>query len=281
MKALKLLSISLIFFISFSQSFSAQSDTLKPDKKNYLKELFIDGKIVAKGIANGFTQPLRWQKDDFLTAGAIVAGTGLLYMADNDVRNFFQNHENDVPRGVKDFGFYFGKPQNFFLITGGIYGIGLFTDNEKFRHTGVLILTSAAASGLYQTISKTIVGRARPTDGKRNDFKPFENTPAYHSFPSGHAILTFSMAHAIAKQFDNFWVKAGIYTLGSLSPISRLWANAHWVSDVGLGIAFSIVVVDGVDNFLKKNELRGYSKPKQISWQFKAGYGTFGVVGTF
>lgn len=281
MKLLKTLSLSVLVFVSFSQSALAQNDTLSTTKKKYFKEFYIDGKIVIQGVGNALTQPLRWQKDDFLTASAILAGTGLLYIADNDVRSFFLNHEDEVPKELKDFGFYFGKPQNFFILTGSIYGIGLLTANENFRHTGVLIITSAAASGIYQSLTKTVVGRARPSNGKHNDFKPFENTAAFHSFPSGHAILSFSMAHAIAKQFENIWVKAGIYTLGSISPISRLWADAHWVSDVGLGVVFSIVIVDGVDNFLKRNELRGYSKPKQISWQFKAGYGTFGVVGTF
>ncbi len=272
--------IALSVFIVFSNISLAQEDSTAA-KNRIWKQLAYDGKFTLQSIGNGFTQPLRWQKDDFITAGGIVVGTGILYLADNEAQSFFQNHQNDVPQVVKDVGWYFGSPQNFFMITAGIYGFGLITDNEKVRQTGVLIISSAVTSGIIQSISKTAVGRARPISGNRDDFKPFDNTAGYHSFPSGHAILSFSMAHAIAKQFDNFWVKAGIYTAGSIAPISRLWANAHWLSDVGLGIALSIVVVDGMDNFMKKKNAYNYSEPHQINWQLKAGYGTIGFVGTF
>lgn len=272
--------IALSTCILFSSYSLAQKDTTAT-KNRIWKQLAYDGKFTLQSVGNGFTQPLRWQKDDFITAGGIVAGTGILYLADNDARTFFQNHQNEVPQVLKEFGWYFGSPQNFFMVSAGVYGFGLITDNEKVRHTGVLIIASAATSGIIQSISKTAVGRARPMSGNRGDFKPFDSTAGYHSFPSGHAILSFSMAHAIAKQFDNFWVKTGIYTVGSIVPISRLWADAHWLSDVGLGIAISIVVVDGVDNFMKNKNAYNYSKPKQINWQLKAGYGTLGFVGTF
>ncbi|MGE5942877.1 MAG: phosphatase PAP2 family protein [Flavobacteriales bacterium] len=272
--------IALSTYFLFSISSLAQEDTTAT-KNRIWKQLAFDGKFTLQSVGNGFTQPLRWQKDDFITAGSIVAGTGILYLADNDARAFFQNHQNDVPQVLKDAGWYFGSPQNFFMITAGIYGFGLISDNEKVRHTGVLIIAAAVTSGLIQSITKTAVGRARPMSGNRNDFKPFDSTAGYHSFPSGHAILSFSMAHAIAKQFDDLWIKAVIYSVGSIAPISRLWADAHWLSDVGLGIALSIVVVDGVDNFMKKKNAYLYSKPKQINWQLKAGYGTLGFVGTF
>lgn len=37
-----------------------------------------------------------------------------------------------------------------------------------------------------------------------------------------------------------------------ITPVSRLWAGAHWVTDVALGIAISVAVVDSIDNYLKK-----------------------------
>ncbi|WP_111309366.1 phosphatase PAP2 family protein [Confluentibacter sediminis] len=270
------------FYICFLLSNISQAQTDTTATKNRIwKQLAFDGKFTLQSIGNGLTQPLRWQKGDFITAGAIVAGTGILYLADNDAQSFFQNHQKDVPQVLKDAGWYFGSPQNFFMLTAGIYSFGLITDNEKVRHTGVLIITSAVTSGIVQSITKTAVGRARPSSGNRDDFKPFDKGAGYHSFPSGHAILSFSMAHSIAKQFDNFWIKTGIYTLGSIAPVSRLWADAHWLSDVGLGIALSIVVVDGMDNFMKKKNVYNYSKLKQINWQIKAGYGTIGFIGTF
>ncbi|MCH4553230.1 phosphatase PAP2 family protein [Aestuariibaculum lutulentum] len=276
------LTVTLIcsVFISNAQTATDSLSTTK-EKGRIWQNLKYDGGFVLKSVGNGFTQPLRWQKKDFLTAAGIVAGTGLLYAADTDAHTYFLEQGENAPQVLKEFGWYFGSPQNFFMISAGIYGFGLITDNEKVRETGVLIIGSAVTSGIIQTLSKNIIGRARPTDGDRNDFDMFSKEAGYHSFPSGHTILSVSMAHAIAKQFENIWVKAGIYAVGSIAPISRLWAGAHWLSDVGLGYAIAIVTVDGVDNFMKKKGAYSYAQPNKISWQFKAGYGTLGIVGTF
>ncbi|MUU77802.1 phosphatase PAP2 family protein [Winogradskyella endarachnes] len=264
----------------FTFNIQSQNDSISAGKRIW-NNFKYDGISVIKSVGNAYTQPLRWQKKDFITAGSFIAGTSLLYLSDNEAQRYFSKQAEDVPVVLKDFGWYFGSPQNFFMVSAGVYGFGLLTKNEKVRYTGVLILSSAVASGLFQTITKTAVGRARPNEGDHNSFKMFSNLPGYHSFPSGHSILSFSMAHAIAKQFNNFWVKAGIYAVGSIAPISRLWENAHWISDVGFGMAISIVITDGIDNFLRKTNRYEFQEPKQISWRLKMGAGTIGVVGTF
>lgn len=276
----KLKNLILLILILFTYSIQSQNDSLTRGNRIW-NTLKYDGVSVFKSVGNAYTQPLRWQKDDFITAGCLIAGTGLLYLTDYEAQRYFSKQAESVPQILQDFGWYFGSPQNFFMVSAGIYGIGLLTNNEKVKYTGVLIISSAIASGLFQTVAKTAFGRARPNDGDRNDFKPFSSEAGFHSFPSGHAILSFTMAHAIAKQFDNFWVKAGIYAIGSIAPISRLWENAHWLSDVGFGIAFSIIIVDGVDNFMKRTKRYEFQRPKQISWRLKMGYRTLGVVGNF
>lgn len=261
----------------------SQVDTIPKEKNNRIwKTLKKDSKSIYKGTIHSFTQPLHWQKDDFVTAGGIVLGSGILYLSDNEAQKFFSKQDKYIPNSIKEFGFYFGKPQNFFMVSAGVYGFGLITDNEKVRHTGILIFSSAITTGVIQSISKTIAGRARPYAGNHNEFKPFSNDAKYHSFPSGHAILSFSMAHSIAKQIDNKWLKVLIYSVGSIAPISRLWADQHWLSDVGLGIAISIVTVDSIDNFLKGKQHQKKNKDvNQISWKLSAGIGTIGLVGTF
>lgn len=270
--------LGLLLIVTFS-SFS-QTDTIAKNKRVWTNIKY-DANVTFKSVKNSLTQPLRWKSDDFITAGAVVAGTGLLYFADNDVRPFFARQKQDVPNAVRDFGFYLGKPQAFFALTAGVYGFGLITDNEKIRRTGILILSGAISSGLIQTVAKTVVGRSRPLNGEHDEFDFYSNEAGFHSFPSGHSVLAFTIAHAVAKQFDNFWAKAGIYAVGSITPISRLWSQAHWVSDVGLGMVLGVVFIDGIDNFMNKKAYYGYQKPKTISWNLRAGFKTLGVVGTF
>ena len=260
---------------------SISQDLIQTQKKettwNLLKE---DSKTIFGGIKHAYSRPFHWKKDNWLTFGGIAAGTALMYIYDEQTSEFFINQEEKAPQMLKEIGWYYGSPQNFFMISAGIYGYGLFAKNEKFRNTGVLIISSAVATGFIQTISKNAFGRARPSQGVGSrEYKFMSKESGYHSFPSGHAILSFTASHAIAKQFKNMWVKSGIYAVGLIAPMSRLWEGAHWLTDITLGMVISIVVVDSIDNFLKGKKKHN-EKPK-ISWKLKAGTRTVGLVGTF
>lgn len=243
-----------------------------------------DGVSAFKGLTTTYAKPLQWDKNDYLTAGAILVGTGAMYLIDEESTQWFIDQEEDIPGLIKDFGWYYGSPQNNYALNGAVYLYGLFTKNDKIRKTGVLLISAASTAGLIQTFSKVIVGRARPGGGEGPaSFKPFSNEGGYHSFPSGHTILSFTTAYAIGKQFKNPFIKAGIYTVGMIAPISRLWAGAHWLSDVGLSMAISVVVVDAIDNYLNQERDYGPSDPtkNKISWNFNVGMGRVGITGTF
>jgi len=160
----------------------------------------------------------------------------------------------------------------------------LFAKNEKLRRTGVLLVASASSAGLLQQLTKSLIGRARPLSGKGKDtFDPFNPDRRYHSFPSGHAILAFTNAYAIGKQFKNPWIKGGIYALGLVPGVSRLWDGEHWLSDVALGFAISIFTVESIDKYLDRRYDSKYNEQKQkkISWNLNLGIGKVGVIGQF
>ncbi|MDX1762592.1 MAG: phosphatase PAP2 family protein [Christiangramia sp.] len=241
-----------------------------------------DGASAFGGLKKAYTSPLHWQKDDFIVAGAVVAGTAALYIFDEETSEYFVRQGENAPSVVRDFGWYFGSPQNNYGITGAVYLVGLFTKNEKIRKTGVLMISAATASGIIQSISKTAVGRARPTaeEGKAT-FKPFSKEGTYHSFPSGHTILSFTTMYALSKQFESPFVKAGLMGVGLIAPLSRLWDGAHWLTDVGLSLALSVAVVDTIDKYLNIERDYGVEKEKTISWKMHLGLGRVGLVGTF
>jgi len=269
-------------FVLLASSIHGQESKDSIPRESILQMLKYDGITAFGGLKHAYTRPFHWQKDDFITAGGVIAGTFLMYTFDAESSRFFIRQEKNAPRFLKDFGRYFGAPQNNYMLSAGIYGVGLFTRNEKWRHTGVLLIASATAAGFIQSLSKTIVGRARPTTSEgRSSFKPFSNEGAFHSFPSGHSVLSFTTAHAIARQFDNWWVKGGIYSVGLISPISRLSAGKHWLTDVTLGVLLSVVIVDSIDNYLKDNNKYKLEKKRNVSWKLNLGAGRIGLIGTF
>jgi membrane-associated phospholipid phosphatase len=263
-----------------------QADTVP--RRTIWQDFKYDAGSVGGGFLHALSQPAHWQKDDFYKLGATVAVVGILYTVDEQTSDWFRNQEEKAPDIIKDFGWYFGSPQNNYGLTGSIYLAGLFTRHEKLRRTGVLMITSASVSGLIQQVTKTVTGRARPqAELGKHHFKPFGGEAAYRSFPSGHTVLSVTTMYALSKQFESPWIKGACYTVGLIPPVTRLWAGAHWLTDVVLSGIISVAVVESVDTYLTKQRNYGSDKnmpkepTKKISWSLRAGPNTIGIVGVF
>ncbi|MCC1484229.1 phosphatase PAP2 family protein [Winogradskyella immobilis] len=282
-----------VFIIVFTFQSNAQVKeffkTDKPSDSASIGQLALyDLKQGIKSVGHSFTRPLHWKKKDFITLGTVVASSLALSTLDDEGSALFIRNERHVPNIFQEAGTRFGSPQVYFIANATLYGVGLFTKNEKLRKTSVLIISSSFTTGLIQSFTKTAVGRARPGQEGLNsrDFRFWDNRASFHSFPSGHTVLSITMAHSIAKQFGNPWTKASIYTLGAVAPISRLFAGAHWLTDIGIGAVLSIAVVDAIDKFLFKTDAYDYpdhypKKEKKISWNFAFGGDKIGFVGRF
>ncbi|MFI1773586.1 phosphatase PAP2 family protein [Thalassobellus citreus] len=279
----------IVFFIVFAAIFkiSAQQNTYKKvkiaDTTSIGKLALYDLKQSINSVGYSFSRPFHWQKKDFKTLGIIAFSAVSLASIDDEVSALFIRNEPHVPNLFQEAGTRFGSPQVYFIANATLYGVGLFTKNEKLRRTSVLIISSSFTTGLIQSFSKTAIGRARPGgEYKSNSFRFWSNESRFHSMPSGHTVLSITMAHAIAKQFNNPWSKVGVYTLGSIAPISRLFAGAHWLTDIGVATVLSIAVVDGVDKFLFKTKAYDATKKqKTISWNFTFSGNKIGFIGTF
>ncbi|MFX0555690.1 phosphatase PAP2 family protein [Maribacter sp. CXY002] len=270
---------TFLFFCFFSYLLNAQNTV--HDSVDTRWEMFTyDMGNVFKGMGHSYSRPLHWKGNDWTKFGYVLGGTGISYLIDTPTSDYFVGIKEDVPKFIRDYGFEYGSPENNYMITGAVYLSGLITKNEKLRRTGVLLISSASSAGLLQQILKSAVGRARPLSGQNKDtYKPlWAGDRQYHSFPSGHAILAMTNAHAIAKQFKNIWVKTGIYTLGSVPAISRLWEGKHWLSDVVLGVAISIFTVESIDRYLDSKYDQKYNdSSKKVAWDLSFGPGQVGL----
>ncbi len=280
----KIVPLFLLIFTNFSFS----QDTIPmPDETRW--DMFkYDFVTIFKGIGHSYARPFHWQGKQWVQFGGVVAGTALVYTADYETSRFIRANRESVPKWVRDYGSLYGNPSNNFLATTGVYAVGLFTKNEKLRRTGVLLVASSASAGLLQQVLKSAVGRARPEAGLGKDtFDPFNSSRSFHSFPSGHALMAFTNAYAIGKQFNSPWAKAGIYTIGAIPGISRIWDGQHWLSDFVFAIAISVATVESIDHYLDRKynkkyndeaERQAYLKDKKTRWDLNFGAGTVGVA---
>jgi len=276
----------LVFFLITSSFAVAQNvfNEIDQDSSSTWKLFRYDINTTWQGVKFAFTRPLDWQGKDYAKLGGLLIGTMALSAADEKFERFASRNRNGFPEPIRDFGWYFGNPQNYFLANAGLYGVGLLTKNKKIRYTSVLIITSSITTGILQSIGKNAVGRARPSTGLGAfKFDPFSGEGKFRSFPSGHTMLAITMAHSVAKQIDNGWIKAGVYAIGAIPPISRIIDGEHWLTDIAFSTALSIIVVDSVDKFLKSNNAHniGKRKSKKVSWNLTFSQNQFGFIGTF
>lgn len=257
MQRSKLLKKSL-YILTFTILVKAVLKHRKPGIEERVGLIKFDSHSVALGILKASRGPQAWKTQDFLTLFVITAGILTLHKNDEAISRWFRRKGETALPVLKEFGWYYGSPENHYIINMGFYLYGLITKNEELRKTGVLLISASLAAGILQTISKVIIGRARPlrNEGKLS-FKPFSGENSYYSFPSGHSLLSFTTAYAIGKQFIHPIPKTGIYTFGLIAPISRLWAGAHWLTDAVTSICLSIPIVNSIDKYLI--EVRYYS----------------------
>ena len=273
--------VTLLFLICCS--FLPAQDASKDSSQTRWNMFTYDVGTMVKGVGYSYARPLHWQGKQWAQFGAVVSGTGLIYLADDNTSRFIRNNRKGIPKFLRDYGEIYGSPENNYIATSGVYFAGLITKNEKLRRTGVLLISSATSAGLLQQVLKSIVGRARPLANLGKDtFDPFNSSRNFHSFPSGHALLAFTNAYAIAKQFKNPWVKAGIYTVGTIPGISRVWDGQHWLSDMVFAFAISIATVESIDRYLdKKYDEKYNNQQKLVSWNLNFGPGQMGVTINF
>jgi hypothetical protein len=271
-----------LFFLLFLWTIPFMGQTVAPENtKETTWDMFTyDFGNVFKSVGYSYTRPLQWQGEQWLHFGGVAAGVGAVYLFDVQTSDFIRDTEAHIPDLVKEYGEVYGAPQYNYLATSGVYFTGLFTHNEKLRRTGVLLIASATSVGLLQQLTKSLVGRARPIAGQgKAYFDPFNSHRNYHSFPSGHAMLAFTNAYAIGKQFKNPWVKSGIYVAGLIPGVSRIWDGQHWLSDVALGVAISIFTVESIDRYLDAKYSEKYnSSEKKVSWDLNFAPGQMGIT---
>jgi len=281
------ITLSLLLVCFSVNLFFCQIDTLAIPSEEKITTWDLaknDAGLMWGGFKQVYTSPFKWDQDDWAIAASVAIGTAGLNIIDEDAHDYFAEQNEDIPGVVKDFGWYFGSPQNNYGVNTAIYLTGLFTKSKKLRKTGILMISSASAAGLIFTISKTATGRARPNTGGKATFRPFSKEGGYHSFPSGHTILSFTTFYALSKQFDNIWVKGALIAGGMVSPVSRLWAEAHWLTDIALSTVLTVVVVDSIDKYLDRemsSDPAYKEKRNKISWRLQFGGNRIGVVGTF
>ncbi|GLH74564.1 hypothetical protein GETHLI_30660 [Geothrix limicola] len=239
-----------------------------PDRFSNLPRLVLDD------AGHLITAPARWDRSDWLMAGAgvaLVAGTAVTL--DRSTATYVTNHANAssdrVAKAVQNLG---GAPS--VLIAGGTYLAGVVFKDPEIRATGIdTMATMGLAQILIAIPLKVATGRSRPSAGLgAHDFHPFKGS---QSFPSGHTTQAFALASVISEHADRPWVSCLSYGLAGLVGLARVEQRQHFMSDVVAGGLIGTFVGKSVVSYNQSLRAKANSK---VSFSFSpvvqpGGYG--------
>lgn len=113
------------------------------------------------------------------------------------------------------------------------YVVGQFNGSSQARETGLLAGEAVVDSLIVNQVMKVILARQRPTltGGQGTFFRDFTNA----SFPSEHAMLSWTIASVIAHEYPGWLTQTLVYGAASAVSISRITGRKHFPADVVVG----------------------------------------------
>jgi membrane-associated phospholipid phosphatase len=237
----------VFLFIPFSGN--AQVDTVSVKQWDIVRGL--------DAVGTTFSSPARWKGKDWITLGGVIVGTAVVTLADEPVREIMLDAKTPFLHGFERVGFHYGKPYSAIAITGGFYLTGIILKDEWAKETGLMLASGLTTGSIMQTILKTAVGRARPATELGNySAEPFSSKPAFHAFPSGHTSVALTISLVLARQVKSVPLKIVFYSLSALTATSRLYSDAHWISDITFGGAIGWFCADAAIKCISSNRYR-------------------------
>ncbi len=178
----------------------------------------------------------RWESEDWLTVGAVAGVAAGSFLLEERVRGAFQENRSGLADFVERVGWWYGTP--LFTAPASLLtmGAGVLFDEDEVKDTGLLMSGVLLTALLGQQPLRIAVGRARPYTGEGHlSFDSFNPSNDHASFVSGHAWSAFGISNVVARQIDQTWASVGLYSLATITALSRMYADAHWLTDVVLG----------------------------------------------
>ncbi len=225
--------------------------------------------------------PLFSRRDAWVALGFVGATVAALPLDETVAHNLQLPQNQNEPGLVRSSAVFrdLADPGTLY-IGGGMYAAGLLFRNATLTDMGLHASEALALASVAGFVLKGAVGRPLPRQAHADaDSYMFGRgirvDGNWQAFPSGHTLAAFSIASAITAEAMDRWPSHGLlvgalmYGSATASGISRLYNNAHWVSDVifgaGIGIFAGIKTVQydhtHPDNWLNRVMLHASVAP--------------------
>jgi len=205
--------------------------------------ILLDAEGFAKDAGDIFGAPFHFDTGQWLATASIVAGTAAFFAVDEPARRVAQSNQSRLGDDVFGVGKEYGRASYGLALSAGLYVGGLVFKSGETRETGVILLESLAFAGAITTVLKSVFGRSRPYTGEGAfRYRGFQFKAESTSLPSGHTTVAFAVSSVLAGRLKNPFATVGLYSMATLTALSRVYHDAHWVSDNILAAAIGTVV---------------------------------------
>jgi membrane-associated phospholipid phosphatase len=202
--------------------YPGDTERLKPLVRKLALNIVLDEKDI-------FTSPFHVNRHNALDWLVPLLVTGALIPNDRRIANSLENSRGQVSWGGRISNI--GASYTLIPIVASSYVYGAWRDNAKGREVGVLGTETLLDSLILVEVLKEIARRDRPNEKHPGDF-----WTGGASFPSGHAMETWSIASLLDHEFKHKKI-VGItaYALAGIVSAARIAAREHFASDVVAG----------------------------------------------
>jgi membrane-associated phospholipid phosphatase len=184
--------------------------------------------------ADIYTTPLHRSEMKWVIGLPIV--TAGLIAIDKHASSALPRNPSSASADISDVGLF---------ATAGAVGVLLMdgkaqADSHAFE-TGVLGGEAMANSGVVYAVLQLIAERERPLQGTGQGHF-FQTSGLDNSFPSGHAIITWTAASTIAHEYPKPWVEWLAYGTAAAVSVTRFTSLQHFPSDVVVGSTLGYLI---------------------------------------
>ena len=109
-------------------------------------------------------------------------------------------------------------------------------------HYSLAFIASLVVGSAVLHVIKLVLGRRRPRDDMEMGlygFVPLAFTPAYNSFPSGHALTICCVAVIFTCVWPMWWPLW--FGIAAFLAVTRALLTAHFLSDVMIGAGIGLI----------------------------------------
>lgn len=210
----------------------------------------IDLRLVKSGLADArdvAIAPVRWNETQWAVAFGVTGLTLGLVTQDLVIRQFAQKNQTAFLDALSKYALEpWGSGVYTLPAMGIMYGLSFAFHDTKSRMVAIKGLEAFVYAAIAAQILKQITHRQRPTQGEYPNPYAWEGPIGpvnYTSFPSGHSAAVFAVATVIASAYKKtVWVPVLCYSLASLTALSRIYDDEHWMSDVVMGSAIGLAI---------------------------------------